>query len=268
MVRKHLIALFSRTLNHLTLLFGGVLLLALLLCYVAGEIRGAGESLFGRGYYYCVAPGVVCHEVGHVLGCFITGTEIEQVELFKPNGQTLGYVQYRYQKDGNLISNIRHLVIGTGPVWFGCLMIWLCVKVFARTVFLPKVSNVFIDNSYLSLKQYWIMVIKVAGRMVWNTILVWRWKSIFNIIYLYLVFCIASEMMLSWEDICSAWMGFVTLVGLFVILNLIPSIGNKVGLLIRKAVPFLFKIHVIMAFVLILAFALDVIFVLPLRIIF
>ena len=58
----------SRALNQLLLLFGGVLVLAFLLCMAAGEIRGVGASVLGRGYYYIVAPGVVCHETGHALG--------------------------------------------------------------------------------------------------------------------------------------------------------------------------------------------------------
>ena len=83
---------FSRTFNQLLLLFGGVLLLAFLLCTVAEQIRGAGTSVFGRGYYYFVAPGVACHETGHALGCLMTGTKIHRFEPFRPNGNQLGYV--------------------------------------------------------------------------------------------------------------------------------------------------------------------------------
>ena len=101
--------------------------------------------------------------------------------------------------------------------------------------------------------------------MVWNTIRVWRWRSTLNIVYLYLVFCIASEMTLSWEDICGAWMGFVALVVLFVLLNVMPWLGRRVGLLAWNAAPFLFKVHVMMAFVLLGDLVFVVLFVLPLR---
>ena len=265
---NYLTGVFSRALNQLLLLFGGIFLLAFLLCHVAGEIRGAGESLLGRGYYYLVAPGVVCHETGHALGCLMTGTEIVRFEPFRPRGNTLGYVYYRYSRDAGLISSLRHLVIGTGPVWFGCLMIWLCAKLFARTVFLPKFSDAFPFEPYPESKRYWWAVFKTSGRMVWNTIRVWRWKSTLNVVYLYLVFCIASEMTLSWEDIEGAWMGFVALVALLVVLNVVPWLGRRVGLLTWNAAPFLFKVHVMMAFVLIGDFVFVVLFVLPLRLLF
>lgn len=264
---SYLTGVFSRALNQLLLLFGGIFLLAFLLCHVAGAIRGAGESLLGRGYYYLVAPGVVCHETGHALGCLMTGTKIEQFEPFHPRGNTLGSVVYGYSQDAGLISSLRHLVIGTGPVWFGCLMIWFCAKLFARTVFLPKFSDAFPFEPYPASKHYWWAVLKKSGRMVYNTIRVWHWKSTLNIVHLYLVFCIASEMTLSWEDIEGAWLGFVALVILFFLLNVIPCFGRRISLLSWNAAPFLFKIHVMMAFVLLGDFVFVVLFVLPLRLV-
>ncbi|MCQ2390402.1 MAG: hypothetical protein MJ240_03160 [Kiritimatiellae bacterium] len=261
---NYLTGVFSRALNQLLLLFGGIFLLAFLLCHVAGEIRGAGESLLGRGYYYLVAPGVVCHEAGHALGCLMTGTKIEQIEPFHPRGNTLGYVVYRYSRDASLISNLRHLIIGTGPVWFGCLMIWICSK-FGRTVFSPKFSDAFPFEHYPKSRRYWWVVLKISGRMVWNTIRVWRWKSTLNVVYLYFVFCIVSEMALSWEDIEGAWKGFVVLIALLVALNVIPWIGRRVGLLTWNAAPFLFRIHVVMAFVLLGDLVFVLLFVMPLR---
>lgn len=264
---NYLTGVFSRALNQLLLLFGGVFLLAFLLCHVAGAIRGAGESLLGRGYYYLVAPGVVCHETGHALGCLMTGTKIANFEPFRPQGDTLGYVQYRYSMDEGLVSSLRHLVIGTGPVWFGCLMIWLCAKFFAGTVFLPKFSEAFPLDPYPDSKRYWLTALKTSWRMAWNTIRVWRWKSTANVAYLYLVFCIASEMTLSWEDVSGAWRGFVALAILFVLLNAIPWVGRRIGLLSWNAAPFLFKVHVVMIFVLLGDCVFAVLFVLPLRLI-
>lgn len=265
---NYLTAVFSRALNQLLLLFGGIFLFAFLLCHVAGEIRGAGVSLFGRGYYYLVSPGVACHETGHALGCLVTGTEIVRFEPFRPRGDTLGYVQYRYSQNEGLVSSLRHLVIGTAPVWFGCLMIWLCAKLFAGTVFLPKFSDEFPLDPYPKSKRYWGGVFKTAWRMLWNTLRVWRWKSTLNVVYLYLVFCIASEMTLSWADVCGAWKGLVALVVLFVLLNAVPWFGRKVGMMAWKAAPFLFKVHVVMAFVLLGDVLFAVLFVLPLRFIF
>ena len=75
-------------------------------------------------------------------------------------------------------------------------------------------------------------------------------------------------MTLSWEDIEGAWIGFVALVALLVVLNIVPWLGRRVSLQIWNAAPFLFKIHVMMAFVLLGDFVFVVLFVLPLRLLF
>jgi hypothetical protein len=116
--------------------------LAFLLCVVAGEIRGAGASVLGRGYYYMVAPGVVCHETGHALGCLMTGTKILHFEPFKPNGDQLGHVVIE-RKHGSFLWRAGEFLIGVGPIWFGCLMIWLITRLFAKSCSLPDFDTLF-----------------------------------------------------------------------------------------------------------------------------
>ncbi len=90
----YIAAALVRTVAEWLLLFGGVFALAVALWFVSQAIRGYGAGLLGRRYYYLVAPGVACHETGHALGCVLTGTKILEFVPFRPEGNTLGYVNH------------------------------------------------------------------------------------------------------------------------------------------------------------------------------
>ena len=258
---------FSRALNQLLLLFGGVLTLAFLLCVVAGQIRGAGASVLGRGYYYMVAPGVVCHETGHALGCLMTGTKIVHFEPFRPNGNQLGCVIIE-RKDGNPLWRIAEFVIGFGPVWFGCLMIWSLTRLFSKSCSLPDFNAMFPLDPIPSSRLYWFRALKASWMMFKSAFKVWKWRLTLNVVYLYLIFCIASEMGLSYEDLSGMWVGFACICGVFVLLNVIPAVGMAVSGWTFRICRKLFQVHVLMLFVLIVDFLFVALFVWPIRFLF
>ena len=264
---NYLTRTFSRALNQLLLLFGGVLLLAFLLCAVAEQIRGAGSSVLGRGYYYLVAPGVVCHETGHALGCLMTGTKIVHFEPFRPHGDQLGHVIIE-RKDGNPLWRASEFLIALGPIWFGCIVIWLFTKLFARSCSLPDFNSLFPMDPVPSSRVYWFRAFKAAWLMFKNAFKIWKWRSTLNIIYLYLIFCVASEMGLSLEDLSAMWFGFVCICIIFVILNIFPPVGILVSGWTFRICRKLFPVHVLMLFVLIVDFLFVVLFVWPLSLIF
>ena len=72
---------------------------------------------------------------------------------------------------------------------------------------------------------------------------------------LYLVFCITSEATLSGSDLKSAWKGFVGIVFVLFVLNLIPVVAVHMHWFVALLEPWLFPIHAIMAFVLIVDIA-------------
>ena len=257
----------SRALNQLLLLFGGVLVLAFLLCGVADQIRAAGSSVFGRGYYYFVAPGVVCHETGHALGCLMTGTKIVHFEPFRPNGGELGHVVIE-RKQGNLLWRAGEFLIGFGPVWFGCLMIWLLTRLLGKSCALPNFDAYFPLDPIPSSRKYWGCVLKAAWAMFRAAFRVWKWRSTLNVLYLYLVFCIASEMGLSYADLSGMWVGFACICVICLLLNVVPMVGRAVSGLTFRACRKLFSVHVVMLFVLVIDFLFVLLFVWPIRLIF
>lgn len=258
---------FSRALNQLLLLFGGMLLLAFLLCAVAGQIRGAGESVLGRGYYYLVAPGVVCHETGHALGCLMTGTKIIRFEPFRIRGNVLGQVVInRNRRDA--LGQLSNLLIGFGPIWFGCLMIWVLTKLFSRRCSLPDFETMFPLDPAPSSWTYWTRTFKASWLIFKTAFTVWKWGSTLNVIYLYLIFCIASEMGLSFEDLSCTWVGFAMVSCGFLVLNAIPYVGVAMSGWVFRFSRKLFPVHALMLFVLIVDFLFVVLFVWPLKFLF
>lgn len=256
----------ARTINQLLLLFGGIFLLAFLLCAVASQIRGAGESVLGRNYYYLVAPGVVCHETGHALGCLLTGTQIYRYSPFRPHGHELGSVSFQ-RKDGAW-GYVTRFVIASGPVWFGCLMIFLLTKLFSRRSCRFRLAD---DIPYVpiaSSRTYWIGTIKAAGKMLRNIFRAWHWKSSLDLIYLYLLFCIASEMGLSDTDIAGMWIGMICICAVFLVLNVIPAVGIRISQWSFGLCRWLFPVHVTMMFVLVMDLAFVLLFVWPIRFFF
>ena len=122
----YLLSSLERAVFEIVILFGGVFALATMLWFASQRLRGDGYGRFGRAYVYFVAPGVVCHETGHALGCLLTGTRIVEFVPFRLSGNELGHVTHECRK--TFLGRIANFFIGTGPVWFGSLMIFLLAR--------------------------------------------------------------------------------------------------------------------------------------------
>lgn len=260
---SYLTQVFSRALNQMLLLFGGVFVLAVLLCFFSTRIRAAGESVLGEGYYYLVAPGVVCHETGHALGCILTGSEIVKFCPFKPNGHALGSVTYR-EHNNRFLASLSKFVIASGPVWFGCLIVYLMSIFFTKGVKAPEFNEIFINTPSPSTRAYCFGVLRGAGRLLVAVCRIRCWASPVNIVCLYLLLCVVSEMTLSFVDITGLVAGMAGLAALFLMLNVIPILGSFVSVWIYRFGRKLFKIHVLMTFVLLVDFFFFLLVVSPL----
>ena len=89
----------GRTWWQLFQLFAVPFALAVGLQWVGSRIRRKGCGRFGGAYWYFVAPGVVCHETGHAVGCLLTGCKIREfVPFTKDGGTKLGYVVHEMKR--------------------------------------------------------------------------------------------------------------------------------------------------------------------------
>lgn len=243
----------ARTGAQLLVVFGIVFALAVILWFVSQGIRGAVSSRIGMLYYYLVAPGVACHETGHALGCLLTGTKITEFVPFKPSSDgTLGYVSHELPDGGSFLGNIAQFVISTGPVWFGSAVILGLSYLVGGAGLLPDVETYFPEGTPPATYEYVSNVFLAAWQMLRNAVCVWNWRSPWIVLYLYAVFCIASEITLSGPDLKGMWKGCAAIVVVSFGLNLLPYVGGWLNAGIVWAKPYLFLVQVVLAFVLLM----------------
>lgn len=242
-----------RTYAQLLVVFGVVFALAIVLWFVSQGIRGMLSSRIGMAYYYLVALGVVCHETGHALGCILTGTKIVKFVPFMPSSDgTLGYVSHELPDDGSFLGNVSQFVISTGPIWFGSFVI-LSLSYFTGGVgLLPDVRSYFPIGTPPATLEYLSNVFIGAFQMLRNALCIWDWRSPWIVLYLYVVFCIASEITLSGSDLKGMLKGCFAIIAILFIINLFPFLGKFVNAGIVYFKPYLFVVQITLAFVLLL----------------
>lgn len=228
-------------------LFGVVFVLAVLLWCVSQRLRGYGSGLLGRMYYWLVAPGVVCHETGHALGCLLTGSKIYEFVPFCPVGNTLGYVLHE-TKPG-LFWKIGQFFIATGPVWFGCAVIVLAAHLFTGEEFLSAFGALAPrpgEGIWVHCKGVWYGAIW----MLQTVFAPWRWGTPLFPLFVYLVFCVASEITLSPPDLEGMWQGLAAIAAGLFLLNLIPGVSEWVARGVKALRPMVFVAQTLLFFVL------------------
>ena len=243
----YLLSAIERAVFEIVILFGGVFALATMLWFASQRLRGDGYSRFGRAYVYFVAPGVVCHETGHALGCILTGTRIIEFVPFRLSGNELGHVTH--ESRNTFFGQIANFIIGAGPVWFGCLMIFLLARLLVGRDFLEGLEAL-VPLPGGSIFGYCCSVLNGAVWMLKTILSPSNWGSLLFPVCFYLIFCIASEITLSPPDLRSTWRGFVSLVALIFMLNLIPVVSAWFCLLVSNMMPSLFVLHSLLLFVL------------------
>lgn len=253
----------ASTIAQLVAVFGGVFGLALLMHAVSSRIRGIGSRRIGMLYYYIVAPGVACHELGHAAGCLLTGTKIYKIKLFAPSGDSLGYVSHAAHGK-NSIRRVSYFIIATGPIWFGCCMIALLSSLLlGKEAFHALVDNCDIGaaRGLAGLAAYAASLVKNAILVAFAALLPWNWQSPFSILYIYLIFCIASEITMSSADFRIAVPGFAAIAALCFLTNLFTggALWTKIGFSSIMACQ-----HVILSMMLFVIFV-DFIFLIIIR---
>lgn len=80
---------------------------------------------------YITFPGTVHHELSHALLAFLTGAKIEHISLFKPDGDSLGSVEY-HNRGSFILRAIQDSMSAIAPIMCGMLtsgiIIWVLFK--------------------------------------------------------------------------------------------------------------------------------------------
>lgn len=245
------------TFNQMVVFFGGFILLSVIMWFVSQSIRGRCGDKFGGGYYYFAAPGIVCHETGHAVGCLLTRTRIVKFVPFSPQEDgTLGYVQYEEPK--SLLGKISYILISTGPIWFGCILIMLLGRLLLGASFRPVfeyLKYVVSSSGPISIPHFASIVFKAAVRMLNELTSCAKGHLLKTVLFCYLVFCIVSEMTMSSADLVCCWRGTVVLILVMFISNLLLGAVWNITALFSRVVPYLAVAYAVLTLVLVIDIA-------------
>lgn len=165
-----------------------------------------------RAFYYLVrAPGVVVHELAHVLGCLLTGAGIRKVVLFSKEG---GSVTYSRPK----IPLLGDVVISSAPLF--CIPLLLVGLTWTFSAFLGCTFPAF-PGSVDSAGTLHALGAAVAELFRQNLVAAFHpWF----LLYLYLTLSLVLSMAPSGQDIRNAVIGIalIALTGVLVFASGIP----------------------------------------------
>jgi hypothetical protein len=232
--------LILATLGQMASLFAGVFIFGLLIQFFSQFSYKSLEKSFGnKGTYLVAWLGTPVHELGHVLFCLIFRHKIAEVRFFKPDPVTgtLGYVYHKWDPK-NPWQILGNFFIGIGPMVLGCAVL------FALFCFLiPDSSRVW--DSILT-KTNEIDSYSIGSYFgVWQVSALAMVKLIFTAenlagwrfwVFIYLAICVSANIRLSWSDVKHTLRGFVYVILLFFLFNLIILIIGGSG---KKLLPFM-----------------------------
>ncbi len=218
-------------LGFLRMLFYGfcpVFLVAFLMAMVSGVINRAVQSAIGyKAFIYMTAPGTVVHELGHAVFCLAFRHKINEINFFKPepNG-TLGYVKHSYNP-ASIYQRVGNFYIATGPIWFGCVFVYLLSLLLIGASLFSPVLNMSISAGDLATVGD---AARLGGRFLGN--LLTPVGALFTVenakdwkfwVFIYLTISIGIHMTLSPADMKGGWPGFLLLLLLILVFNIVVA---------------------------------------------
>ena len=136
-------------------------------------------------------------------------------------------------------------LISTGPIWFGCITVTVLTWLFGGVVHVVNYRDYFASDAMPGGWEYCCGMLNAVCGFAKALLVEGTWGWGFAV-WLYLVFCIASEIGLSEVDLQHMWRGAVSILVIFLFLNLIPPVGCYISIGIFIILPYLFKFHVLM----------------------
>lgn len=187
------------------------LLLQLVLLYVlSGAVNSIALRRLGKPLYLLLMwPGVVIHELSHLVGCIVTGTRVREVHLFSPRDEGRGNMVLGFVTHDKPRNPLASSVIGGAPFFGGAAALWALMTfmlpaVGRATTFVPVVANSATASAVfqvlgLAARRYAEFVLVAAGKLDWNA-----WQTY---VFIYLAFSLAAHVAPSRADLKNASAG-------------------------------------------------------------
>jgi hypothetical protein len=175
-----------------------------------------------RIFYYIIrAPGVIMHEISHILGCLIMGAKIKKVVFFSEEG---GSVTYSRPK----IPYLGDVVICTAPLLFIPLVLAGCTWIFSQYLGCEIPS---IPLSIDSMNALFFLCAGVIRMFTLNLIV--RFNAWF-LLYLYLTLTLVLSIAPSIQDMKNAaiGVGIIVLTGILILWSSLPFAVNALMMIV------------------------------------
>ena len=232
--------LFTLTLSQIVSVFAGIFIFGLLIHFISHLTFNSLGKAFGRaGTYFIAWLGTPIHELGHVLFCIIFRHNITRVELFKPDPDTgtLGYVNHQWDRR-NPWQVMGNFFIGIGPIILGCLVLFGVFYLLLPSgpeAWRSIIGGVNAIGDDAGITDYLVafkdaMLAFVQYLFTAGNVSTWQFW-----VFCYLSICIAANIRLSWADIRNSLSGFLYVIVLLILINII---GLLTGLSDNGFFPF------------------------------
>lgn len=239
------------------MIIGVPIAVACLLQWIGQKIRSRGGDFtsavglrFTNAYWYFVAPGVVCHETGHAVGALMTGNKVIEFVPFSLDSsehpELIGWV--RHTVGHGVWGKISQLIIASGPIWFGSIVILLLTRLLIGREICVSYEDFFTCGEMPDVLSYFMACLRGAFSLCCEVVvgaLFSGWKTI---VWMYLVFCVALEIGMSGIDLKKAKAGLLLILGIVLVLVALPFVGKWVVEGTTRLLPKLFLVHVLMMF--------------------
>lgn len=195
-----------------------ILLIYLVLIMIIGYFINSLTARMTGGWIYrvLVAPGVIIHELSHVLGCLITGARIQSINVFKRDGGELKHT-------GSPIPVIGNVIISLMPIAIGIAILYFLPNLFSE-VAPPQVS--WLNDIY----NYKLQIINYKSLLDYQTynlsLITYHYSSWQFWAFLYLVFNLVATMAPSKQDIKVIWWDLLVIAGIFYLLTVFGATIN------------------------------------------
>jgi hypothetical protein len=223
-------------------LFIPIIIQIVLLNLLSKFLNGFFFQKLGRTLYLMFMwPGVVVHEMSHLVACWLTRTKVLEVKFFSPRDEAGGSITLGYVSHVKPRNPLASMIVGSAPFFGGAAVLWLLLRWFfpsamADTTFHPVVlrTGVAAVTGFLATAAHDYLAF---FRALSAALVASGWLSI---VFIYALMPLASHIAPSGPDLKHTIWGIVTVAALvsLVILGghyVSPAIPGKVSDLI--AVP-------------------------------
>jgi hypothetical protein len=204
-------------LEQIVWLFGPLFLIGFALHWISKLRDKALCSSVGEkaNLYLTGWIGVPAHEMGHAIFCFVFRHKITEIKFFSPSeDETLGYVKHEYNPKSSY-QKIGNFFIGIAPMLFGATVIYAMLGILLPQ-YLPQELNGSIAQTGWEIFRNFFSSENLGNWRFW--------------IFIYLSLAVSSHIKLSAADLKGASSGFITLLCLIFLVNLISCAVFGFGL--------------------------------------